>query len=75
MVVGIANGLVTTGTPSDVKYAYHSTSVSLIGNVQQVDLIKEDWIESAHGGCTQRTQYDTSVRKRSQHELTTFDMT
>ena len=75
VVVGIANGLVTTGTPSDVKYAYHSTSVSLIGNVQQVDLIKEDWIESAHGGCTQRTQYDTSVRKRSQHELTTFDMT
>ena len=75
VVVGIANGLVTTVMPSDVKYAYHSTSVSLVGNVQQVDLIKEDWIESAHGGCTPRTQYDTSVRKRSQHEVTTFDMT
>ena len=75
VVVGVANGLVTTGMPSDVKYAYHSTSVSLVGNVQQVDLIKEDWIESEHGGCAQRTQYDTSVRKRIQHELATFDMT
>jgi hypothetical protein len=75
VVVGIANGLVTTVMPSDVKYAYHSTSVSLVGNVQQVDLIKKDWIESAHAGCTPHTQYDTSVRKRSQHEVTTFDMT
>ncbi len=73
VVLGVANGPAIM--PSDVEYTYHPTRVSLVGNVQQVDLIKEDWIESAHGGCTPSIQHETSASKRSQDELTTFDMT